>query len=158
MQTFRNMIILSICGFFLTVGCQTTGPDFLFVINARSGVYDGQNLKLDGVEHVLYFSDRPERISGEMKPALFKENWDNGKDSFEKNPPNAVLSILNKKGVENLVLELVNLKISKEGTMDFEVRIIKGKLNKDVPVPFSVASLFIDYIDGIKVTGINALP
>ena len=42
----------------------------------------------------LFFSDRPERVAGNMKTADFVPFWSDGKDSFLSDPPNADISIL----------------------------------------------------------------
>ena len=40
----------------------------------------------------IYFSDRPKREVGHMTSARFVEYWDEGDNSFQSDPPNAVLS------------------------------------------------------------------
>ena len=71
--------------------------DFLFVQTAKGMAYDTDlnRLTLRGVSPVtLFFSDRPERVAGNMKTARFVPFWSDGKDSFLSDPPNADLSIL----------------------------------------------------------------
>jgi hypothetical protein len=143
MSTMRNgMFLLCVCLMFLTIGCRTTTIDILFVMSAESGSYNGERLTLNGVQKVLFFSDRPARNSGDMELGKFLKNWEIGKDSFQNDPPNAVLSIFNDSGATNVVLELMNPSIPEQGTIDYEVRVLKGEL----PDSFRVASLFIDWI------------
>ncbi|WP_199252651.1 hypothetical protein [Chachezhania sediminis] len=71
--------------------------DFLFVQTASSVAYDaaGRQLTLRGVSPVtLFFSDRPDRIAGNMTTADFVPFWGQGSDSFLVDPPNADLSVL----------------------------------------------------------------
>src|SRR5690348_5272895 len=66
--------------------------DFLFVQTAKGLAFDksASKLTLEGVSPVtLFFSDRPERIAGNMKTAAFVPFWSKGKDSFLSDPPNA---------------------------------------------------------------------
>ncbi len=65
----------------------------LFVQNSVTGSYDGKRLNLNGVGSTIFFSDRPERISGHVQNAEFISHWDEGSDNFASNPPNATLSI-----------------------------------------------------------------
>ena len=47
-------------------------------------------LTLDGVSSVMtFFSDRPQRIAGNMKTTDFVPFWSEGKNSFLSDPPNA---------------------------------------------------------------------
>src|SRR5512134_3095152 len=71
--------------------------DFLFVQTAAGMAFDAdQNrLTLRGVSPVtLFFSDRPERIAGNMRTSAFVPFWSEGSDSFLSDPPNADLSIV----------------------------------------------------------------
>ena len=76
---------------------QAKQADFLFVQTAKSMSFDKSTnkLTLDGISSTtLFFSDRPERIAGNMKTTAFVPFWSKGKDSFLKDPPNADVSIL----------------------------------------------------------------
>ena len=71
--------------------------DFLFVQTAKSVSFDKATSKLtlhDVSSTTLFFSDRPERIAGNMKTSAFVPFWSTGKDSFLSDPPNADISIL----------------------------------------------------------------
>ena len=72
-------------------------PEFLFVQSAKSLSFDKltNKMTLEGVSPAtIFFSDRPERIAGNMTTAAFIPFWSNGKDNFAANPPNADISIL----------------------------------------------------------------
>ena len=71
--------------------------DFLFVQTAQRMSFDksANKLTLEGVSSTtLFFSDRPERIAGNMKTTAFVPFWTKGQDSFLKDPPNADISIV----------------------------------------------------------------
>ena len=48
----------------------------------------------DVTPSTLFFSDRPQRVVGHMTTADFVELWGEGDNSFEADPPNAVLSFV----------------------------------------------------------------
>ena len=50
-------------------------------------------LRLSNVTpYVLYFSDRPNRTLGQMKNGVFLQKWQQGKNSFSSDAPNAELN------------------------------------------------------------------
>ena len=68
-------------------------PEFLFVQSAKSLSFDKASSKmtLEGVSPAtIFFSDRPERIAGNMTTAAFIPFWSKGKDNFASNPPNSL--------------------------------------------------------------------
>ena len=67
----------------------------MFVQTAQGIESDGAKLTLQGITpSTLYFSDRPKRVVGHMATADFVDLWAIGDNSFETDPPNAVLSFL----------------------------------------------------------------
>jgi len=67
----------------------------MFVQTAQGVTGEAGTITLRGVTpSTLYFSDRPQRVVGHMTTADFVELWDEGDNSFEADPPNAVLSFL----------------------------------------------------------------
>ena len=68
--------------------------EMLFVQNAHGVELKDNELKLKGISKTtLFFSDRPERVTGHELTMDFVELWDDGDDSFASNPPNAALSV-----------------------------------------------------------------
>lgn len=62
---------------------------------------------------VTYFSDRPERVVGQIGNAVYLQTWNQGgKQSFDKDAPNAVVSgvakVNDKTETVNVVMELSN--------------------------------------------------
>lgn len=126
--------------------------DFLFVQTAAGMAFDAhQNrLTLRGVSPVtLFFSDRPERIAGNMKTEDFVPFWSEGKDSFLSDPPNADLSVLEKGKLLEAVVVLHDPVLEGEN-LRYTVEIIDGHM----PEIGDNASLFIDVI-GMPLTPLS---
>lgn len=127
--------------------------DFLFVQNAKYMVYEkgSGKLTLQGISPVtIFFTDRPERIAGNMPTRVFVPFWSEGKDSFAKDNPNANLSILEKdKAVADIVLTL-GRPVLKGEDLTYHVKILEGNM----PAKGGPVSLFIDII-GMPLTPIS---
>ena len=126
--------------------------DFLFVQTSKGMAFDAhQNrLTLRGVSPVtLFFTDRPERIAGNMKTAHFVPFWSEGTNSFLSDPPNADLSVL---ADGNLLEAVVVLRdpVIEGDDLHYTVQIIGG----DTPELGDNASLFIDVI-GMPLTPLS---
>jgi len=113
----------------------------LFVQNSVKGSYDGKRLNLNGVGSTIFFSDRPQRVSGHVQNSEFIRHWDKGSDNFASNPPNATLSIFGEKEVNSVVIELTNPKLE-NNNLSYEVKVLQGQL----PANFQESSLFIDIL------------
>ena len=114
--------------------------NWLFVMTATSGAFDGKTLTLHNVPPTLMFSDRPYRIFGHMDtPKLMKEVH-TGPDSFTENPPNAVLSTFGGKLPTSAVVVLFKPVLT-GNSLSFPVKVLEG----DIPKKFQGASLFIDH-------------
>lgn len=121
---------------------ETTEPvQLLFVQNSLSGSYDGKRLTLNGIGSTIFFSDRPERVAGQVKTAEFISHWHQGSDNFAENPPNATLSIFNENGVDSIVVELTDPQLE-NNNLSYQVKVLQGKL----PATFKESSLFIDIL------------
>ena len=91
----------------------------------------------------LFFSDRPERITGHQDTEVFVENWTKGNNRFAKDPPNAALSILgdDDSEVTEVVVKLQNPKFA-NGNLSYAVLVLDGKM----PSSGGTSALFIDAI------------
>jgi len=127
--------------------------DFLFVQNAKSMNYDKPQgkLTLQGVSPVtVFFTDRPERIAGNMATSAFVPFWSDGKDSFSKDPPNANLSIMEpSRMVADIVVVLKNPVLQGED-LSYDVSILEGEM----PAKGGPVALFIDVI-GMPLTPLS---
>ncbi len=121
---------------------EADAPKFLYTMSAKSGTYENGRLTLNDAPLVVYFSDRPARISGQLSIQVFEQGWGQGPDSFKADPPNATLSILSEDGNKNIVVELSEPDVKvKEGKISFKVRVLDG----DLPKTFEHSTLFIDF-------------
>lgn len=74
---------------------ELEAEESMFVQTAGGMTSDGTTLTLNDVTpSTLYFSDRPKRVVGHMSTADFVDLWGEGDNSFEEDPPNAVLAFL----------------------------------------------------------------
>jgi hypothetical protein len=114
----------------------------LAVINSDGANIQGNKLTLKGVtKNSIVFADRPVRAAGHVLTSDFIKEWDEGAESFAKDPPNATISVLSEDGktVEDAVVVLKAPKLSGD-ELTFEVSVLEGGLaNATGP-----ASLFID--------------
>ena len=113
----------------------------LAVLNATGARLDGGKLVLTGVSpNTIVFADRPVRAAGHETTRQFLMQWDEGKNSFEKDPPNATVSVLsaNPGEVSDAVMVLKSPKLD-GSTLTFDVSILEGTLTAGGPV-----AVFID--------------
>jgi hypothetical protein len=115
----------------------------LAVINSRGATLQGETLTMTGVSpNSIVFADRPYRAAGHVLTKHFLKEWDDGSDSFAKDPPNATISVLSAEGdtVEDAVVVLKAPKLDGD-KLTFEVSVLEGTLSKAT----GPASLFIDW-------------
>ena len=125
-----------------TIGqVKPTGPiPSLAVINSAGATLDGTKLVLTGVsKNSIVFADRPVRAAGHVTTAQFIMQWDEGKDNFAIDPPNATVSILGGDGseVNDAVVTLKTPKLEGD-TLTFDVAILEGSLNNASSRPHSL--------------------
>jgi hypothetical protein len=113
----------------------------MFVQLGSGGRCTSDSLAIEGVmPSTLYFSDRPERVVGHMTTEQFVDDWGLGPNSFESDPPNAVLSFSEADGaLDDVVVELSSPRVS-DGTLAYTVQVLDGTL----PETAGACSLFID--------------
>ena len=128
-----------------TIGTvKATGPvPSLAVLNSQGATLADGKLTLTGVSsNTIVFADRPVRSAGHQTTAQFIMQWDEGKDSFAVDPPNATVSVLGGDGsdVSDAVVVLTKPKL--EGTtLTFDVKTLEGSLEG----ANGPAALFIDW-------------
>ena len=122
---------------------QLETEEALFVQTAESVFTEGDTLTLRGVTpSTLYFSDRPERVTGHMTTADFVDLWAIGDNSFETDPPNAVLAFLEPGGdvPDDVVIVLNKPNLDGAGNLSYTIEVLEGT----VPTHAGPVSLFID--------------
>jgi hypothetical protein len=114
----------------------------MFVQTAQGITSDGATLTLQEVTpSTLYFSDRPQRIVGHMGTADFVELWGEGDNSFEEDPPNAVLAFLEPgDDVPEDVVVVIREPRLENGHLSYAIEALDGT----VPTQAGPVTLFID--------------
>ena len=126
----------------LTVIVEADEIEALFVQTAHGIRYGDGKLTLKGLAPTtLFFSDRPDRVTGHIPLREFVESWDKGPDSFASNPPNAVLSIFASDDVTDIVVELKD-PVLVGSDLTYSIEILDGEM----PISGGPIALFIDVI------------
>jgi hypothetical protein len=122
---------------------------WLYVTKSESGYVDGNKIIFKNPDrNLLYFSDRPNRLAGIVPLDHIENIWATGKESFESDPPNAVLALFNDEidhnigahdEIEETVITLNHAGVT-DSTLIFEYTLIMGEL----PKKFGENTLFID--------------
>ena len=126
--------------------------DFLFVQTAKAMTFDAPSGKftLQGISPVtVFFSDRPDRIAGNMPTASFVPFWSDGKDSFLSDPPNADISIVEGSKLHQVVVVLRD-PVLEGDALSYAVKLVGGTM----PTTGAEVSVFIDII-GMPMTPLS---
>ena len=121
---------------------QLEAEQSMFVQTAQGMTSDGKTLTLEGVTpSTLYFSDRPQRVVGHMATADFVDLWGEGDNSFEEDPPNAVLAFL-EPGYDVPEDAVIVIKVPRldDGQLSYSIQTLEGT----VPAQAGPVTLFID--------------
>ena len=121
---------------------QLEDIEALFVQTASGFSGGDSTITLHGVSaSTLYFADRPQREVGHMSTQRFVELWGDGENSFEVNPPNAVLSFLESDDTapEDAVVVIRDPRLEGD-SLAYDIELLEGSL----PSGSVACSLFID--------------
>lgn len=121
---------------------QLEAEQSMFVQNALGITTESGTLTLTGVgPSTLYFSDRPQRVVGHMATSDFVDLWGAGDNSFEVDPPNAVLSFLQPGGdvPQDIVVVIRDPRLV-GSDLSYSIDVLEGT----PPVASGPVSLFID--------------
>ena len=88
---------------------------------------------------VIWFADRPIRKTGHIRISDFLKDWDEGRNSFKKDPPNAVIIINTSKPI---VVELILVDWDTHKA-SFKLRHLNGQ-ESDISTKGGPVNLFID--------------
>ncbi len=121
---------------------QLEAEESMFVQTAQGLESAGDTLTLRGITpSTLYFSDRPQRIVGHMTTTDFVDLWGAGANSFEADPPNAVLAFLEPgaDAPEDAVIVIKEPRLA-AGELSYSIEVLEGS----VPASTGPVTLFID--------------
>jgi hypothetical protein len=120
---------------------QLEAMSAMFVQTAHGMSFDGVQVTLHGLSPAtLFFSDRPEHVVGHLSTREFTELWADGENSFEDDPPNAVLSFLDEdEQIEDAIFVLREPSLEGDA-ITYKVAVLSGT----VPRSSTSCSLFID--------------
>lgn len=116
--------------------------DAMFVQSAVSFDRVDDRVVLRGVSpSTIFFSDRPQRIAGHIGTDEFVELWSEGNDSFEEEPPNAVLAFVErgKQAPTDVVITITAPRLEGDD-LSYAMSVLEGRL----PEHASGCTLFID--------------
>src|SRR5664280_2741773 len=129
----------------------------LFAQTAREMTTDGDKVTFHGLSPAtLYFSDRPQRVVGHLTTKQFIDEWDLGENSFASDPPNAVISFVEKgdESPEDVIVVLKDPVLTSD-SLTYTVDILEGRL----PPKGELVSVFIDPfgrpLSPVSLAGIN---
>jgi hypothetical protein len=115
--------------------------DWLFVQIGSAFTSDGKSLTVKGVSpQTLMFTDRPERMTGDVRTSQFVQNWTTGKDNFRNDPPNATISTVVDGETKLAVVELLNPRLDGD-SLTYDIKTLDGTL----PSSGAQISLFVDW-------------
>jgi hypothetical protein len=122
---------------------QLENIEALFVQTAGGLTTDGEKaITLQGLSpSTIYFADRPQREVGHMSSQRFVDLWGEGENSFELDPPNAVLSFAEPgdRTPEEVVVTIRNPRLAGD-SLTYQVDVLDGTL----PTSTGPCALFID--------------
>ena len=123
------------------------------MIIAKEAELKGDQLTLiTNSEHLFAFTDRPNRKFATISMEEWTKAWNEGSDSFEKDPPNAVLVGTSTGDDEKQILIEIELKsapVKVDGGYRFAVKIMTP-LGENPASSYDHVSLFIDEMIGIS--------
>jgi len=125
-----------------TYDADAADIEYMFAQTARELGVAGGRLTLHGAAaSTLWFSDRPQRLTGHLPTSEFVANWDVGDDSFAADPPNGLLSIFEDDAVNDVVVVLRQPRLDGDD-LSYSFEVTEGELAPST----GPTSLFIDTI------------
>jgi len=133
-------------------GSQSAGADaggsqaqLMFVQTAEDLRVDAARSTLRLVKvnpQTLYFSDRPQRIAGNLTTADYLKTWREGRDSFNADPPNATLSVYEPGRADPTLVVVTLMKPVVDGAdLLYAYKLVEGRM----PANGGATSVFIDW-------------
>jgi hypothetical protein len=107
---------------------QANAPSFLFVQTARKIDYkDGVMTLYDVPPQTMFFTDRPQRVVGQIPTDRFVTRWteDKSPNGFATNPPNAAVTVFQSDGPKTAIVALSNPRYDGKN-LAYSVRVLQG--------------------------------
>jgi OmpA family len=140
-------VVLAGCAASQTPGAAADGSQvqLMYVQSAEDLRVDAakSTLRLVKVnQQTLYFSDRPQRVTGNLKMADYLKTWKEGRDNFSADPPNATLSVYEPGNADPTLVVVTLMKPVVDGAdLLYSYKVLEGKM----PANGGATSLFIDW-------------
>jgi len=131
-----------------------TQPSFLFVQSAKKIDYkDGVMTLHDVPKQTMFFTDRPNRVVGNLPTDKFVARWttDTSPGGFASNPPNAAVTVFQPDGAKTAIVELSNPRLD-GNKLSYNVKVLQGIAS----VQPAEGVLFIDNYGGWAASAFNA--
>lgn len=131
--------------------------DAMFVqVAPAAEVVDGRLVLKNVGESTLFFSDRPQRVVGHIHTSQLVSVWDDGENSFEADPPNAVLAFVGQgETIPSDVVVEISDPILAGSDLSYAAIVLDGTL----PASAGACTLFIDPfgnpLSPVSVAGMN---
>jgi hypothetical protein len=108
-------------------------PSLLFVQMAQKIDYkesdadSGVMTLYDVPSQTMFFSDRPNRIVGNVPTSAFVSKWttERGPNGFASNPPNAAVTVFQADGAKTAIVELRNPRLD-GNKLSYDVKVLQG--------------------------------
>jgi hypothetical protein len=131
-----------------------TKPSFLFVQSAKKIDYkDGVMTLYDVPKQTMFFTDRPNRVVGNLPTDRFVARWttDTSPGGFASNPPNAAVTVFQPDGVKTAIVELSSPRLD-GNKLSYNVKVLQGIASAQP----GEGVLFIDNYGGWAASAFNA--
>jgi hypothetical protein len=132
------------------VTAQTQAPaapaSFLFVQTAKKIDYkDGVITLYEVPPQTMFFTDRPQRVVGQVPTDRFVKRWieDKSPNGFAVNPPNAAVTVFQPDGPKTAIVALTNPRYD-GNNLAYNVQVLQGI----GPAQPAEGVIFIDNYDG----------
>jgi hypothetical protein len=105
-----------------------TKPSFLFVQSAKMIDYKDGVITLHNVPgQTMFFSDRPNRVVGNLSTDRFVAKWttDKGPNGFATVSPNAAVTVFQSDGAKTAIVELSNPRLN-GSSLSYNVKVLQG--------------------------------
>ena len=93
----------------------------------KMGPTSGVMTLSDVPSQTMFFTDRPNRVVGNVPTSAFVTRWttDKGPNGFATNPPNAAVTVFQSDGAKTAIVELSNPRLD-GNKLSYDVKVLQG--------------------------------